>query len=51
MKIGIIYEPIQWLTDTKYMVPVLIFIVLWFIEERIKKSKYFKEDHIENLNL
>lgn len=25
---------------------LFIFIVLWFIEERIKKSKYFKEDII-----
>lgn len=25
---------------------LFIFIVLWFIEERIKKSKYFKEDTI-----
>ena len=29
MKIGIILEPIQWLTDTKYIVPVIIFIILW----------------------
>jgi len=26
---------------------LFIFIVLWFIEERIKKSKYFKEDSME----
>lgn len=25
---------------------LFIFIVLWFVEERIKKSKYFKEDTI-----
>lgn len=25
---------------------LFIFVVLWYIEERIKKSKYFKEDHI-----
>ncbi len=25
---------------------LFIFVVLWFIEERIKKSKYFKEDHM-----
>ncbi len=29
---------------------LFIFVVLWFIEEKIKKSKYFKEDQIENLN-
>ena len=29
---------------------LFIFVVLWFIEERIKKSKYFKEDRIEDLN-
>ena len=29
---------------------LFIFIVLWFIEERLKKSKYFKEDHIESSN-
>jgi putative Mg2+ transporter-C (MgtC) family protein len=25
---------------------LFIFVVLWYIEERIKKSKYFKEDHV-----
>jgi putative Mg2+ transporter-C (MgtC) family protein len=25
---------------------LFIFVVLWFIEERIKESKYFKEDHM-----
>jgi len=29
MKIGLIYEPILWLTDTKRMVPVTLFIILW----------------------
>ncbi|MEI7688936.1 MAG: MgtC/SapB family protein [Candidatus Nomurabacteria bacterium] len=29
---------------------LFIFIVLWFIEERLKKSKYFKDDHIESSN-
>jgi len=28
---------------------LFIFIVLWFIEKRIKKSKYYKEDTIEDL--
>lgn len=28
---------------------LFIFIVLWFIEERIKKSRYYKEDQIESL--
>ncbi|HAE36837.1 MAG: MgtC family protein [Candidatus Nomurabacteria bacterium GW2011_GWF2_35_66] len=28
---------------------LFIFIVLWFIEKRIKKSKYYKEDQIEDL--
>lgn len=26
---------------------LFIFIVLWYIEERVKKSKYFKEDNVE----
>lgn len=29
---------------------LFIFIVLWFIEERIKKSRYYKEDTIEDLS-
>jgi len=29
---------------------LFIFIVLWYIEERIKKSKYFKENSTENIN-
>lgn len=29
MKMGIILEPVQWLTDTKTIVPVVLFIVLW----------------------
>lgn len=29
MKIGVIYEPIQWLTDPEYMQAVLIIVVLW----------------------
>ena len=29
MKAGILLEPIQWLTDKKYMIPVLIIIILW----------------------
>jgi putative Mg2+ transporter-C (MgtC) family protein len=28
---------------------LFIFIVLWFIEKRIKKSRYYKEDTIEDL--
>lgn len=28
---------------------LFVFIVLWFIEERIKKSKYYKADHIEEI--
>ncbi|MFA6386316.1 MAG: MgtC/SapB family protein [Candidatus Paceibacterota bacterium] len=28
---------------------LFIFVVLWYIEERIKKSKYFKEDHLEEI--
>lgn len=28
---------------------LFIFVVLWFIEERIKKSRYYKEDQIESL--
>jgi putative Mg2+ transporter-C (MgtC) family protein len=28
---------------------LFIFIVLWYIEKRIKKSKYYKEDMIEDL--
>ena len=28
---------------------LFIFIVLWFIEKGIKKSKYYKEDQIEDL--
>lgn len=29
MDLGIIYEPVQWLTDTKYMLPVAIVIAIW----------------------
>jgi len=29
MKLGIIREPIQWLSDTKYMMAVIIIVVLW----------------------
>ena len=29
MKLGLILEPVQWLTDEKYMVPVILIIVLW----------------------
>lgn len=29
IKVGILLEPIQWLTDKNYMVPVLMFIILW----------------------
>mgnify|MGYP000928989705 CR=1 FL=1 len=29
MKIGILLEPIQWLTDKKYIVPVVLIIILW----------------------
>ena len=29
---------------------LFIFVVLWFIEKRIKKSKYYTEDVIENLD-
>lgn len=29
LNLGAILEPIQWLTDTKYMIPVLVFIILW----------------------
>ena len=29
LKLNIIYEPIQWLTDTKYMFGVAVVIVLW----------------------
>ncbi len=29
MKLGIIYEPIQWLTDPKYMLTVIMIVVLW----------------------
>ncbi len=28
---------------------LFIFVVLWFIEKRIKKSKYYQEDNIESL--
>lgn len=28
---------------------LFVFIVLWFIEERIKNSKYYKTDHIEEI--
>jgi len=28
---------------------LFIFIVLWFIEERIKESKYFKNDHMDGI--
>lgn len=28
---------------------LFIFIVLWFIEKRIKNSKFYKEDHIDDL--
>jgi multiple sugar transport system permease protein len=29
MKLGILNEPILWLKDTKYMMPVLIIVILW----------------------
>lgn len=29
MDLGIIYEPVQWLTDTKYMLPVAVVIAIW----------------------
>lgn len=29
MKLGLIYEPIQWLTDPAYMQSVLVIVVLW----------------------
>lgn len=29
---------------------LFIFIVLWFIEERIKRSRYYKQDTIEDLS-
>ena len=29
MKMGLIASPIQWLTDTRYIVPVLVIVVLW----------------------
>jgi len=29
MNLGIIHEPNQWLTDTSYMMPVIIIVVLW----------------------
>ena len=29
---------------------LFIFVVLWFIEEKIKQSRFYREDHIEDLN-
>ena len=29
LKTGFISQPVQWLTDTKYLLPVVIFILLW----------------------
>lgn len=29
MKLNIIYEPIQWTTDTNYMFPIAVVIILW----------------------
>lgn len=29
---------------------LFIFVVLWFVEKSIKKSKYYREDHIEDLS-
>ena len=29
---------------------LFVFIVLWFIEEKIKNSKYYKQDHIEEIS-
>ncbi|NLK21025.1 MAG: sugar ABC transporter permease [Epulopiscium sp.] len=29
MRLGIVHEPILWLTDPKYMMPVIILVVLW----------------------
>ena len=29
LKLGMISEPIQWLTDEKFIMPVLIFVLLW----------------------
>ena len=29
LKLGAIFGPVQWLTDTKYMVPVVIVVILW----------------------
>lgn len=31
------------------MLTLFIFVVLWYIEKRIKKSKYYQEDTIESL--
>jgi len=29
LKLGVIAQPVQWLTDVRYIIPVLIFILLW----------------------
>ncbi|MBP5295139.1 MAG: sugar ABC transporter permease, partial [Lachnospiraceae bacterium] len=29
LRLGAIFGPVQWLTDTKYMVPVVIVVILW----------------------
>jgi multiple sugar transport system permease protein len=29
IKIGLMSQPVQWLTDTSYLVPVVIFVLLW----------------------
>ncbi|GAA3400533.1 carbohydrate ABC transporter permease [Paenibacillus hodogayensis] len=29
MKIGVIYEPVQWLTDSKYMLAIVMLVQLW----------------------
>ena len=29
---------------------LFIFVVLWFMEERIKKSRFYKEDHVQDIN-
>ncbi len=31
------------------LLTLFIFVVLWFIEKRIKKSRYYQEDNIESL--
>lgn len=29
LKFGLIAQPVQWLTDTRYLIPVVIFVLLW----------------------